>query len=308
MNKNLECFLVKLQAVNGVPEELTGADYAMVQKDSSLEIVPSMTEIETISPDFEQDASVLSTVNANVNLSYYMRSFGDAVAPDFAAPLQASGFALDTSVPTVYKFTPATESKQCTVWHYEGGVGTDKSIVSKAGNVCFNFSISGEHGKPVTIKFDGGMGQAIEAPAIATIPTVTKNRSAISAALPLLCKINNEVYTCLKFDITAGNEVSQMIDNDDAFGMGGAEVIDRKGLGFSATIYADNSKPNPMTALLAVDESETSFYWGPVTKKITCKGLFAQIKEVKVSESGSFIVYDVKGSFNRNDFYIAVNE
>jgi hypothetical protein len=313
MIKELECFLAKKQAVRGTAgDDLDGNNFFPALPDSKLEVVPETTPIETVSADYDQDISVRGFVNVNAQLSCYMRSLGITTEPDYAVLARAAGFAVDGPTDGIFTLTPITAVTDSTgddleVWHYLGGIGTNGSVLTKAGNIVGDWKLSAEVGKPPIFQLTGAKGKFISQAAATMVVSIVKDRSLIPPVLPLTVSINGVAYKLLKFEFSGRNTVEQYIDCAETYGFGETEITKKK-IGFSFTCYANASLANPLTAVLAgavVDDVVLT--WGITNRKTQITVTEPQFIDCKVTESGGLTSWEVTGIATQNNLTIVQN-
>jgi hypothetical protein len=313
MIKELECFLAKKQVTFGAQgDDLTGDNYFPALPDSKVEIIPAMTDIETVSAIYDQDIAVRGMVNANAELSCYMRSLGDATEPDYALLARASGWAVAGPTGGKYTLTPIINPTTSTgddleVWHYLGGIGSNASVLTKIGNVIGNWKITGDVGKPVVFSLTGAKGIFITQAAATMVTSVVKDRTLIPAALPVTVSINGVVYKIMKFSFDGGNSVEQYIDCAATYGFGDSEITKKK-VKFSFTCYANAALANPLDAVIAGDVvADVSIIWGKAlyTTKILVDD--PQFTDCKTVDVGGLTGWEVTGNATQNDITIVQN-
>lgn len=313
MIKELDCFLVKMQATFGSQgDDLDGNNFFPALPDSKIEVIPAMNDIEIVSAIYDQDISVRGFVNVNAQLSCYMRSLGLLVEPDYGLLARASGFAAAGPTSGKFTYTPITTVTDSTgndleVWHYVGGLGTSGSILTKAGNVMGDWKISADIGKPAVFQLSGAKGIYVSQAAATMVGSIVKNRGLIPAALPVTVSINGVSYKVLKFEFTGKNTVEQYIDCSETYGFGNTEITKKK-IGFSFTCYADASLSRPLDAVIAgavVDDVVLT--WGITARKIEIKATDPQFTDCKNGESGGLITWEVSGICTQNNFLITQN-
>jgi len=313
MIKELECFLAKKQATYGTQgDDLTGDNYFPALPDSKVEVITAMTDIETVSATYDHDLSVRGFVNANAELSCYMRSLGDSVEPDYALLARAAGWAVAGPTGGKYTLTPIINPTTATgndleVWHYLGGIGSNASVLTKIGNVVGNWKITGDVGKPVVFALTGAKGLFVSQAAATMVTSVSKDRTLIPAALPVTVSINNVAYKIMKFSFEGGNTVEQYIDCAETYGFGDSEITKKK-IKFSFTCYANAALANPLDAVIAGDVvADVSIIWGKTlyTTKIVVDD--PQFTDCKTVDVGGLTGWEVTGNATQNDITIVQN-
>jgi hypothetical protein len=316
MTPELECYLVKAQAALGTVEDtLTGAaNFFPATPDSKVEVIPSFTDIETVSAGFDQDASVRGFVNSNIQLGCYIRSLGnaaDTTPPDFGLLARACGMSeTPTLVNAKYKYiyTPsaAFTTEDLTVWHYTGAIGASASLLRKVGNVVGNWKISADTGKPVKFEMTGGKG-IYTSEAAGTLPTPTKSRLAIPATVPLTVVINGNAYNVIKFEIDGGNSVDQNILASDSYGYGISEITKKK-VKFNFTCMADVALTFPMSTVIAgLVASSFTLTYGPAGYKVEIAMAYPQFLDCKQGASNNLTTWEISGIATRDAVTITVN-
>jgi hypothetical protein len=271
-----------------------------------------MTDIETVSAIYDHDLSVRGFVNANVDLSCYMRSLGDSTEPDYGLLAKASGWAVAGPTAGKYTYIPITTVTDSTgndleVWHYGGGIGSNASVLTKVGNVMGNWKITGDVGKPVVFSLTGAKGIFISQAAATMAESVIKNRTLIPAALPVTVSINGVSYKIMKFSFEGGNTVEQYIDCAEAYGFGDSEITKKK-IKFGFTCYANAALANPLDAVIAGDVvADVSIIWGKAlyTTKILVDD--PQFTDCKTVDIGGLTGWEVSGIATQNDITIIQN-
>lgn len=309
----LGVFLVKEQAAFGTPvDDLTGAaNYFPALKGSKLDPIPEFTPVEECSAGFDQDAGVRGFVNINAELSCHMRSLGVSTAPDFGLLAKAAG--MSETVTAVgggnkYIYTPAATflSKDLSIWHYTGGIGSNASILTKAGNCVGDWKISVEASKPATFALSGIKGKFISE-AAATLITPTKDRTLYPAALGWTVSYNGVTYKLIKAEIEGGNTGEQYIDGTEAYGYGKSDIGDKKGK-FTLQFYADAALALPSVGVLAGDiASAFSLVYGPTGRKLAISIAYPQGQNWTKGSVGNLTVFDVSGIITRNAITVTIN-
>ncbi len=308
MGKELEVVLAKVQADTSTPEtELTATDYQQLHDgENSLEIVPMLNDVKYVRGFLGQDASIPGSINVNASLTYQM-NVADTI-PQWAAMMEAAGFAVAEDVDAI-TITPISELlKAATIWAYTGKNAAGASFVTKAGNVAFDVKISGETGKVPTITFSSGKGTLVEPQSTTTKPSVTKAdiESKTPAMLPVTVQMNGNAYKLLKMDFEAGNSVQQAIDGEDDYGFGESEIESRSSA-INLSVYMKADKVNPMTALMSGQVAQTEIEWGAVGKQILLTAK-TQIVECKESEANGYYQWDCKLKIVDNEFSITIDK
>jgi hypothetical protein len=317
MNKELDLYLVKEQAVFGTPEtSLTGAaDYFSALPDSKVDVVSEFQDVEVVSGGYDQDIAIRGNVRSDIALSCYMRSVGTGATsyPDFARLAKAAGFAASTTNSGAkyrHIYVPSTTliGSDLTVWKYFGGVGASASLLRKVGNVVGDWKITGEANKGVVFSLQGAKGTFIS-DAAATLATPTKDRSLIPAFNTLVATINNVAYKVLKMEFTGGNSAEQFIDATTSYGFGRTDITKKKGT-FMVQVYSDAALALPITALLGGDvlaSTALSIRFGATAdKKIQIASLYPQYTDCKTEDVGGLTVWTLTGNLTRNDITITV--
>jgi hypothetical protein len=314
MIKELECFLAKKQATYGAQgDDLTGDNYFPALPDSKVEIITAMTDIETVSATYDHDLAVRGFVNANAELSCYMRSLGDATEPDYALLARASGWAVAGPTAGKYTITPIVTPTSATgddleVWHYLGGIGDDASVLTKIGNVVGNWKITGDVGKPVVFALTGAKGIYVSQAAATMVTSVVKDRTLIPAALPVTVSINSVVYKLMKFSFEGGNTVEQYIDCAETYGFGDSEITKKK-IKFAFTCYANAALANPLDAVIAgAVVADVSIIWGKALYKTKIVVDDPQFIDCKTVDVGGLTGWEVTGNATANDITITQND
>lgn len=320
MHEGRDLFLVQTQSANGTPEsDLVGtADYFPALRDgSSMESAPEFTEVDEVSSEFDQRPSVLGAVGVSGNLACYMRSLGTATAPDFGKLLKAAGLK-ETATPmgengNKYSYAQASDfgHSELTVYKYDGGIGSNGSVLTIGGNIAGDWKITFEANKPVRCELVGYKGVFVSN-AVGTLPSeITKPTNRYPAFQAATVSINGvTTYKLIKAIFEGGVSAEQHLDPVQTRGYAGHEIGQKKGK-FSLQIYADPALALPSTAVLAdAVESAIALTWGThATDKIqqNLTVTYPQFTMWKESKVGSLIVYDISGILTRNNVTVTVN-
>ena len=289
MEQVLRLFLLKIQSTEGTAEtDLDGSNFIEVEDSSRLEpdVVP--TEINLVGGGYEQDAAVIGRRKANVTLSWPLRKWGaqdSGITPDWVNAWTAARFS-HTQNNGYHILKPSnTVYTDCTVWRYSGDLNASKSLLAKAFNVKFDWKLSFDFSGDTIARLElTGVGAYDGAPANATQPTVSKNRSAVPGLTGVTMSINGDSdYVCTSLEITGNQSVDPTTMPSATGGVGVASVTSRK-IKFSAKCYMDvTGTVDPEAALFALTEGAVAVSWG-VGTEISVSCAYAQITKVVPSD------------------------
>ncbi len=311
MEDKLKLFLFQKQDTEGTPEtDLTGADMVELEPASGIEPDISPTEIDLVSGSFDQDAAVIGRYRANVTATAPLRPFGAAdsdVEPDFGPILECAGFSVNAQN-SYYDYVPvSTSTTDGTMWEYSGAKGANLSLLTKAGNLKFDWKVNLDFSGDVIGRIElTGAGRYDGAPTNSTQPSVTKNRTAVPPLRGVTMQINADAdYRPISFEFTGNQEVDPTVLASHVSGVGMSKITSRK-IKFSGKFYRDvTGTTDPQAALFALTEGLTSFSWTS-TNGVVVMATYTQLTKVTPSEENGVQTYDVEGQCNRNDFKIRV--
>jgi len=311
MVENLKQFLFKKQSVEGTPEtSLVGTDFLELEPSSGIEPDVTATEINLVGNGFDQDAAVIGRYRANVTATAPLRPFGAAdssTAPDYGALLECAGFS-ETEQNSYFDYVPiSTSTTDGTLWEYSGDLNTSSCLLTKAGNLKFDWKVTLDFSGDVIGKIEfTGAGRYDGASTTATQPSITKNRTAVPPLRGVTMQINADAdYRPISFEFTGNQEVEPTVLASHASGVGLSKITSRK-IKFTGKFYRDiTTTTDPQAAMFALTEGLTSFSWS-TTNGIVVAATYTQITKVTSSDENGCQTYDVEGQCNRNDFKIRV--
>lgn len=310
MENSKQLHLFKLQSVEGTPETgLVGTDLCECNADSNIEPDVVATELDIVSGGFDQYQAVIGRKKANSTLSFPLRNYGAAgssTEPHWGKPLQCAGFA-KTENNGYYIYTPTNDTSQDgTHWMYSGSTASSGAILRKAGNLKYDWKVSFDFaGTSIAMLELTGAGQYDNsAPADATQPSVTKNRTVVPPLRGVTMTINGvSGYRMINLEINGNQAVEPTTLPTDNTGVGIASITNRK-IKFSMKAYMElNAVANPENAMYAITEGLTDVLWDS-NSKVQITANYAQITKVTPSDENGVTTWDIEGQFNRNDFSI----
>jgi hypothetical protein len=315
MTPELESYLVKEQTSFGAPEgSLTNSDGLALTPDSKMEVVPEETPIEVLSAGYDQDISIVGAIiRATAQLGLYLQGTNTSTKPDVSRIIRACGFEEIINVTDdvyMYEYKPAhyNTSKDLSVWHYSGGVGSSAALLRKFQNVVGDWKISADTSKPCKFELTSGKAKYVSE-AVATPPTITKSSLLIPAVLPVYAMFDpgNVPYNVEKMEFSGGGSCEQYIKCDETDGIGNSEITKKK-IKFSFVVSANASLTSPMTALLAgLANRVINIYFGVTGKKIGFTIATGQYIDCKQGASNNLTTWEISGLADANDFLLKFN-
>lgn len=311
-HKELDVYLAKVQATNGTPEAaLTNSDFAFVGSDSSFNPRFDMFDIESATGTFGQEGAVRGKGRVEQTFRMPIIPTASSTEPAVGIWLKSCGMEVTTAT-NLHTYAPTSTPanwKNLTVWKYSGDKATGQCLITKAGNSMYNVKLSGKIGDPLFAEFSG-VGRLVSLPAAGNY---VSGALTIPAVAPAVIKstamtIAGTALKCTEFELDCGNEIVQVTDGSQDYGVYGAD-IGKRASKFSAKVYQESHATyNPFTNLDAGTLTTMTITFGVAGSKITISSTSkTQVREATASDDGGILMYDLVGSIVDNSWSIAVN-
>jgi len=308
MIKKGRIYLGQIQDAWGTPEtDLVAGDFLEVNEDVEMSVICENEKNPTINGGYGQNAVILGAKRAECSLPFNVRSFGSTTVPDWCTMAQAAGFDLAESfIDPEYKYilTPTalgTTQVDATIWEYNIGQ------VTKAGNMVFDWELSGESNKKCMFNMIGGKGVVQALPATGSRPTITKSAAYCPAIVsPTKTILGSATYSLISFSFKGNNTIEQFVDGS-TYGYGKSRITNRE-IDFELQVYAEiPATVNPYTTMDAGSETTITINFGKTGEKIDIDTDSANIQNIERTESGNLVAWTITGVIVDDDLTITVN-
>lgn len=303
-------WLGKIQTADDTAEALVAADYLhVIPSKSSIDVIPTMGEIEEVGTNFENNKQVLLTTNTNIKLAQYMYSLGNATKPDFMVALEGAGYSVATNnVGTgknTFVATPGVTSKKLSFEAYQVAAATN-AIKRNAHNVILAPKFIFDGSNVPQVEYSGVGCYGGESVVLhEALPAVTRRSVSPRGFTGVLMSMMAVNYKCSKLEIDPTVTAEQMIDWAEDNGFGTSEMTGMK-VKISATVYLDTSAL-PQAILMDGTTSAINFEWGATGNKIQFSLTSCQITKATPTKIGKYEAYDLEIMALANAHTITVN-
>lgn len=311
-HKELDVYLAQVQAANGTPEtDLTNADFAYVGTDATFSPRFDFTDIESATGTFGQEGAVRGKARVEQTFRMPIIPTASSTEPLVGIWLKSSGMEVTTAT-NLHTYAPTSTPanwKNLTVWKYSGDKASGASLLTKAGNSMYNLKLSGKIGEPLFAEFSG-LGRLDAAPAAASY---VSGALTIPSVAPAVIKttamtIAGSSLKCSEFSLDAGNEIAEVVDGSQDYGIYGAD-IGKRASKWTAKVYQESHATyNPFTNLSAGTLATMTITFGVAGSKITISSTSkTQVREASSADDGGILMYELSGTIVDNSWSLAVN-
>ena len=310
MVRKLALALLEKQTSIDTPETVLAAnDFTDNLEAWTGDISPTAQEDLRGSGVYGNNPRTIGRYDNDVSLVYSLYSRGSGVQPSFIKAMECAGWERRLSGSNILMVPKSEITEACTLWGYEGGPGTNKSLLEKWGNIMFDGTISIVIGERATMTLNG-KGKRVADPVISTMPDVGayREKKIAPAFMEGAITINGVAYNLIKLDLNFGQTIENNVDGTDEFGGGDTEMTDRN-IEFTCTVY---QKPTlakiPHSNLKNQTSGTFDLKWGRIFNypDLRLYSTGSVFYDVKRGDNNGVSTWELSGYFQDNEIQFEV--